>query len=96
MLENVSGILYAFAYLALFAIPLVGRSWRAPLGLKIVSASGFAVTALYCALSIFPIIEVESASTFTLEIVVALAIAELIGIGLYIRGRSQARQAKSG
>jgi glutamate:GABA antiporter len=96
LLENVSGILYGFTYLALFAIPLVGRSWRAPLWLKIVSASGFAVTALYCALSIFPIIDVESASTFTIKIVVALVIAELIGIGLYIRGRSKARQAESG
>jgi amino acid transporter len=96
LLENVSGILYAFTYLALFAIPLVGRSWKAPLWLKITSASGFAVTALYCVLSIFPIIDVESASTFTIKIVVALVIAELVGIGLYIRGRSKARRAESG
>jgi amino acid transporter len=90
LLENVSGILYGFTYLSLFAIPLVGgrrMGWRAPLWLRIASASGFAVTALYCALSIFPIIEVDNASTFTAKVVVALVLAELIGAGLYLRAR---------
>ena len=63
LLENTAGILYGFTYLSLFAIPLFAARrlpGRPPLWLRGVALSGMAVTLLYCALSIFPIIDVPS------------------------------------
>jgi len=90
LLDNVAGILYAFTYLTLFAIPLFGArrlEQPPPRWLQVVSMSGFVVTALYCVLSVFPIIDVESPLTFAVKILLALLAAELIGVGLYMHGR---------
>ena len=51
---------YAAAYLALFAIPFLSpkdRGLRPGWGLRIASVSGFLMTLLYVALSIFPVID---------------------------------------
>jgi amino acid transporter len=88
--ENVAGILYAFTYIALFAIPLVAvnrLAQRPPLWLRLASASGLAVSVLYSVLSIFPIIDVANWHVFSAKIVGALVIAELLGIALYAAGR---------
>jgi glutamate:GABA antiporter len=98
LIENVAGILYGFVYLALFAIPLVGTrrlAWRPPLWLRVASASGFAVTLLYCVLSIFPIIEVESWQVFALKIVAVLVAVELLGVALYVRAARMLPARKS-
>jgi amino acid transporter len=92
LLENAAGILYGFTYLALFAIPLFGATRlgvQPPLWLRMASASGFAVTLLYCVLSIFPIIDVASWTTFAVKIIAVLVGANLIGWVIYrTRGRS--------
>jgi amino acid transporter len=93
LLENVAGILYGFTYLSLFAIPLVAvrrLPVRPPLWLRLAAFSGFAVTVLYSVLSVFPIIEVASWTSFSVKIVAALLVIELIGLGLYFAGRSRA------
>ena len=90
VVENVSGILYAFAYAALFAIPLVAAKRLAeppPLLLRVAAASGLAVTILYSVLSIFPIIDVPNWHLFTAKIVVALVLVQGIGLALYVAGR---------
>jgi len=95
LLENAAGILYAFTFLGLFAIPLFGAAnleRRPPLWLRVASASGFAVTLLYSILSVFPIIEVASWRTFALKIITVIVVANLIGIGIYLGGR----RAKAG
>ena len=92
LLENAAGILYGFTYLALFAIPLFGAARlgvQPPLWLKAASASGFAVTLLYCVLSIFPIIDVASWTSFAVKIIAVLVATNLIGWAIYrTRGRS--------
>ena len=90
LLENAAGILYAFAYLALFAIPVVAAHRlpeRPPLWLRLAAISGFAVSLLYSVLSIFPIIDVESWQVFAIKILATLALAELVGVVLYAIGR---------
>jgi glutamate:GABA antiporter len=94
LIENVAGILYGFTYLALFAVPLLGArrlSQQPPLWLKLACASGFVVTALYCVLSIFPIIDVDNPVAFALKISIALVVAELAGVGLYFAGARRSR-----
>jgi glutamate:GABA antiporter len=95
LLENAAGILYGFVYLGLFAIPLFGArrlAQRPPLWLQLASLSGFAVTLLYCVLSVFPIIDVESWQVFTLKIVTVLALTQVIGLAIYVVGLRAAQK----
>jgi glutamate:GABA antiporter len=86
LLDNAAGILYAFAYLAMFAIPIVASSrlsTPAPVWLRGAAFSGFAVTLLYCILSVFPIIEVASWQIFAAKILAVLVTANLVGLMIY-------------
>ena len=96
LLENAAGILYAFTYLGLFAIPLFGAAnlqRKPPLWLKIASASGFVMSLLYSTLSVFPIIEVASWRIFALKIITVILVANLIGGAIYIVSMRRSRFA---
>ena len=94
VLENAGGILYAFTYLALFAVPLFGAKrlgHMPPLWLRVASVSGFAVSLLYSVLSIFPIIDVESWLAFSTKIIAVLAATTLVGIVIFVVGQRRQR-----
>ena len=81
---------YATAYLALFAIPLLNRAglqfgW----GSRIAAVSGFLVTLLYIALSVFPIIDVPSPAQYALKTGAVIVIANVCGVLLYRVGRQK-------
>jgi glutamate:GABA antiporter len=97
LLWNASGVFYALTYLVMFAIPLVGlkdRNLRLPLWLKVAALSGFLITLLYVALSILPIIQVESRLMFAIKISGLIVIANGIGVAIFViaRRRREARQ----
>ncbi|HTD43429.1 MAG TPA: APC family permease [Bryobacteraceae bacterium] len=78
LLGNGSFICYALAYLVMFAIPLVARGEKPPGGVRLAAASGFAMTLLYTVLSIFPIVDVQNAASFTMKVsgvVIAINVA---------------------
>jgi len=91
LLENAAGILYAFTYMSLFAIPLFGARRLGvvpPLWLRALSACGLAVSLLYSILSVFPIIDVASWAVFAAKIIAVLVVTNLAGIAIYaLRGR---------
>jgi len=90
LLENAGGILYAMAYIALFAIPLFGArrfGWTPPLWLRLAAASGLAVTVLYSILSIFPIIDVPSWQIFALKVSAVVIGTNLLGAAIYLLSR---------
>ena len=94
VLENAAGIFYAFAYLALFAIPLFAvrrLAERPPLWLRGASVMGFAISAMYCVLSVFPIIDVKDWHVFTAKVITVLAGTNLVGLAIYLNGRRRAR-----
>ena len=71
LLQNASGMFYALAYLAMFALPLFGsqkKLSKPPLWLQAASASGFLMTAMYLVLSLFPIIDVPHPWLFTAKV----------------------------
>jgi len=68
LLGNGSFICYALTYLVMFAIPLVARGEKPAWGVRLAAASGFTMTLLYAVLSIFPIIDVKDAASFTLKV----------------------------
>jgi len=95
LLENAGGILYAFTYIAMFAIPIFGArrlGARPPLWLQLASAAGLLVSVLYSVLSIFPIIDVRNPGQFAGKIVLTLAGATAVGLGIYAAGRWKERE----
>jgi amino acid transporter len=93
LLWNASGVFYALTYLVLFAIPLFGLRGiqpRPPLWLKICALSGLLMTILYLALSVVPIIQVESRLMFAVKISGLIGVTNAVGLGIYLaagRGR---------
>jgi len=88
---------YAIAYLALFAIPFLSpknRGLRPNFWLRVAAISGFLMTMLYVVLSVFPIINVEAKSHYSLKIATVVLGANLLGWTLYRAGQ-QKLKAKS-
>jgi amino acid transporter len=97
ILWTASGTFYALTYLVMFALPLVGLRGVEPrptLFLKLVALSGFLMTLLYVALSIVPIVEVQSRALFAVKIAGLIGVTNGLGFLLYLGGkRRRARQA---
>ena len=87
LLWNASGVFYALTYLVMFAIPLIGlrnSGVKVPIGLKAAALCGFAMTLLYVALSIIPIIQVESRLMFAIKIGGLIVVTNLIGLTIFL------------
>jgi amino acid transporter len=92
LLFNASGIFYALTYVVMFAIPLFGLRTvtpAPPMWLRLASLSGLLMTVLYIVLSVFPIIKVESVSTFALKITMMVVAMNLLGIGILLSARQR-------
>ena len=88
LLWNASATFYALTYLVMFALPIVGlkrTGARPPLWLKAAALSGFLMTLLYVALSIVPIIQVESRLAFAVKISTLIVVTNLIGALIFAR-----------
>jgi len=98
LLDNAAGIFYASTYVILFAIPLFAAArigLRAPLWLKIASASGALVSLLYIALTIVPIVEVKSPLAFALKLIAVALAFNAVGVALFVAGRRRPRPVPS-
>src|SRR5256885_2030759 len=83
---------HAWICMVLFAIPIIGmRSFgiTAPTWLKVACGSGFLVSLLAIALTIVPIIKVESRLSFALKITVVVVIANTLGVLVFILGNKR-------
>ena len=78
-------VCYAGAYLVMFAIPLWAHGERAPARVRVAAASGFAMTLLFVALSVFPIVEEQNRGWFTLKMVGVVGALQLAGAAYYRR-----------
>ena len=87
---------YGLAYLAMFAIPLfAGRKTgiHSAMWLRVLAASGMAVTLSFILLSVFPIIEVGSKVLYSAKIVLVVLGANLVGWMIYRAGQRKERRA---
>jgi amino acid transporter len=91
LLGNGSIICYALTYLVMFAIPLVARGEKPAWGVRLAAVCGFAMTLLYTVLSIFPIIDVKDAASFTLKVSGVVIGINVAGV-LYFRHAQRTRQ----
>jgi glutamate:GABA antiporter len=94
IVDNAATVFYGIAYLALFAIPVVGaRAIRAgaPVWLRIAAICGFGVSLLAILFTIFPIVDVRSRLIFAAKIIAVTVIANAIGAAIFAAGRKAAR-----
>jgi amino acid transporter len=98
LLQNAAGIFYALAYLAMFALPLAGRQRKIAkpaLWLQAAAVSGFAMTAMYLVLSLFPIVDVPKPLLFTAKIGGFVLGCQLAAAGLFYAYRLKSRKAQA-
>jgi glutamate:GABA antiporter len=93
LLQNAGGIAYGLAYLVMFAIPLVAPGEKPSWGLRVASASGFAMTLLYVVLSVFPIIDVPNRALFAAKIGGVVIGLNLAGALFYWRADTRRKRA---
>ncbi len=95
--DNAATMFYALIYVVLFAIPFVAiRRFgaKAPLWLKIASASGLIVSLIAGFYSMFPIKAVAQPRAFALKVFAVVLIANVIGVVLYaVRGKRSSKAA---
>lgn len=89
--DNAATMFYALIYVVLFAIPFVAMrrfGAKAPLWLKIASASGLIVSLIAGFYAMFPIKAVAQPLAFALKVFTFVLIANVIGVVLYaVRGK---------
>lgn len=92
VLGNASQMHYGVAYIAMFAIPLVGnRQLRKylPVWLKVTSVSGLAATLFSMLVVLYPFVSVVNAWAYAVKIGGTLLVSNLIGVTFYfIRRRT--------
>jgi amino acid transporter len=94
LVDNASNIFYGIVYATLFAIPLVGATavrTRAAIWLRVAAVCGFGVSLLAIFFTIYPIIDVPSPLTFAVKIIAVTAIANAIGVAIYLAGKKRQR-----
>ena len=92
-----SGVFYALTYVVLFAIPLFGLrdvKPRPPLWLQAAAWSGLAMTLLYVALSIVPLVQVQSRALFAVKISGLIVVTNAIGLAIFV-GAARRRRGRS-
>jgi amino acid transporter len=96
VLSNASTVHYGIAYVALFALPLVGSHalrQRLPGWLKVASAAGLCSSVVAVFISVYPIIDVVSPRAYAAKIGGTVIVSNLIGLLIYGLGRRRAAPA---
>jgi amino acid transporter len=88
LLANASVVHYAVAYLALFALPLVGTlRVGAPWWLKCAAAAGLSASAVSLVIAVYPIVNVVSKVAYATKIVSVVVLTNAAGILIYRAGQ---------
>jgi amino acid transporter len=93
--DNAATVFYALIYIALFAIPLFALKRfgiKAPLWLKLASASGLIVSVIAGYYTMIPITKVDSPGMFAAKIIFVVIIANAIGVILFTLGRQRGKK----
>jgi len=98
VLVNAGTAHYAIAYMAMFAIPILGAAAlrkALPRWLKWISAMGFCATAFSLFVSAFPFVEVVNASTYAAKILGTTLASNLAAIAFYLVRKRIHQSAKA-
>jgi glutamate:GABA antiporter len=92
LVDNASNVFYGTVYATLFAIPLFGAGavrTRAPMWLRVIAVCGAAVSLFAIFFTVYPIIDVPSPLSFAVKIIAVAAIANTIGVAIYLAGKKR-------
>src|SRR5215470_2965389 len=95
LLSAASIALYAIAYVALFALPLLGRrALRSalPAWVKVMSLTGLISSVISLAIMVYPIIDVADPRMYAAKICAVVVASNLLGVAIYKLGKSKARE----
>ncbi len=94
LVDNAANVFYGIVYFVMFAIPIFGagaiRS-GAPIWLRIAALCGAAVSLSAIFFTIYPIIDVPSPLSFAVKIIAVTAIANAIGVAVFLFGKKHRR-----
>jgi amino acid transporter len=98
LLSNASSVHYGIAYVALFAIPLLGAAGlrrRLPLWVKCAAAAGLLSSLVAVMIGTYPIINVSSRVSYAAKIGGTVIISNLAGVILYLTRKRTPLQPRS-
>jgi amino acid transporter len=88
LLSNASVVHYALAYIALFALPLVGTlRLQVPAWLKAASAAGLFASLVSLSIAVYPIVDVVNKEAYAFKIVSVVLLTNAAGILIYRAGQ---------
>ena len=90
LVDQAANVFYGIAYFVMFAIPLFGAAalrTGAPLWLRFAALVGMVTCLLGIFFTVFPIIDVPSPFLFALKVIAVTAIANGIGLAIFVLGR---------
>ena len=94
LVDNAANVFYGIVYFTMFAIPIFGagaiRS-GAPIWLRIASICGAVASLSAIFFTIYPIIDVPSPLSFAVKIIAVTAIANAIGVAVFLFGKKHRR-----
>lgn len=94
LLVAASTVHYAFAYVALFALPLIGAlRFGMPVWLKAASAAGLCSSLISAFFALYPIVDVVSAGAYAVKIGGVVLASNIAGVWIYRRGVARRRMA---
>src|SRR5438445_1453359 len=94
LVDNAANVFYGIVYFTMFAIPIfgaVGIRSGAPVWLRIAAICGAAVSLSAIFFTIYPIIDVPSPLSFAVKIIAVTAIANAIGVAIFLFGKKRRR-----
>ena len=96
LVDNAANVFYGIVYFMMFAIPIFGagviRS-GAPVWLRIAAICGAVVSLSAIFFTVYPIIDVPSSLSFAVKIIAVTAVANAIGVAIYLVGKRRRRGA---
>jgi amino acid transporter len=96
LLAGASIALYAITYVALFALPLLGRrALRSalPLWVKILSLVGLISSVVSLGIMVYPIIDVADPGMYAAKICAIVVVTNVLGVAIYKAGRKPTTEA---
>jgi amino acid transporter len=88
LLANASVVHYALAYIALFALPLVGGlRLQVPAWLKVAAAAGLFASAISLLIAVYPIVDVVSKEAYAVKIASIVLLTNAGGVLIYRAGQ---------
>jgi glutamate:GABA antiporter len=98
LLTAASIVHYAIAYVALFALPLLGsRALRSALPgwVKVAALAGLISSVVALVIAVYPIVDVTSRGAYAAKICAVVVVSNLLGVMVYWAGYRRARPALS-